>query len=127
MTGDTAMKVSATIISLLIAASVPLVASAAVALPTSASSSLREAAAAPIQVVRHRPSRVHHAPAAQDDESYGAYNSYAGPYSHNGGAGVDNWSHWSPSYHPGWPCIGSSSDASETSAYPAWEMKPACH
>ena len=122
------MKIPATIISLLIAASVPLVASAAVALPSPASSSLREAAAAPIQVVKHRRSRAsQHAPAAQDDnDSYGPYNSYGGPYSHNGGAGVDDWSQWSPSHHPGWPCIGNGSDASETSAYPAWELKPQC-
>jgi len=119
------MKIPATIISLLIAASVPLATSAAVALPSSASSSLREAAATPIQVVKHRRSRVsQHAPAAQD--SYGSYNSYDGPYSHNGGAGVDDWSQWSPSHHPGWPCIGNGSDASETSAYPAWELKPQC-
>src|SRR5262245_16292685 len=120
------MKIPATIISLLIAASLPLAASAAVALPSSASSSLREAAVTPIQVVKHRRSRAHHrvAPAAQDDN--GTYNSYNGPYSRNGGEGVDDWSHWSPSHHPGWPCIGNSSEAAETSAYPAWEMKPQC-
>jgi hypothetical protein len=123
------MKIPSTILSLLIVASVPLVASAAVALPSSASSSLREAAVAPIQAVKHRQSRVHHriAPAAQDDNGYyGAYNSYGGVYNHNGGAGVDDWSHWSPSHHPGWPCIGTGSEGSETSAYPAWEMKPQC-
>ena len=125
------MKIPSAIFSLLIAASVPLAASAAVALPSSASSSLRDAAAAPIEVVKHRQSRAarHHrvAPAAQDDSgTYGAYNSYGGVYNRSGGEGVDDWSHWSPSHHPGWPCIGNGSDASETSAYPAWEMKPQC-
>ena len=118
------MKIPSTIISLLIAASVPLAASAAVALPSSASSSLREAAAAPIQAVRHRQSRApqHHrvAPAAQDN------NGYYGAYNPNGGEGVDDWSHWSPSHHPGWPCISSGSEGGDTSAYPAWEMKPQC-
>jgi len=113
-----------TIISLLLAASLPLVASAAAALPVSASSSLRDAVAAPIQVVKHRPHAPRHdrvAPPAQD--SYG----YSGSYNPNGGEGVDDWSHWSPSHHPGWPCIASGgSDGSETSAYPAWEMKPQC-
>jgi hypothetical protein len=117
------MKIPSTILSLLIAASVPLAASAAVALPSSASSSLRDAAAAPIQSVRHRQrARQHHrvAPTAQDNNgAYGAYNL-------NDGEGFDDWSHWSPSHHPGWPCIGNGSDSSETSAYPAWEMKPQC-
>ena len=124
------MKIPSAIFSLLIAASVPLAASAAVALPSSASSSLRDAAAAPIQIVRHRLRAPQHhrvAPAAQDDNgTYGAYNSYGGVYNRSGGEGVDDWSHWSPSHHPGWPCIGNGSDASETSAYPAWEMKPQC-
>jgi hypothetical protein len=113
-----------TIISLLLAASLPLVASAAAALPVSASSSLRDAAAAPIQAVKHRPHAPRHhrvAPAAQDSDGY------FGSYNPNGGEGVDDWSHWSPSRHPGWPCIASGgSDGSETSAYPAWEMKPQC-
>jgi hypothetical protein len=119
------MKVPSAILSLLIAASVPL-ASAAVALPSSASSSLREVATTPIQVAQHRNSGApqHHrgAPSAEDSNGYyGAYNS-------SGGEGADDWSHWSPSHHPGWPCISSGgSDASETSAYPAWEMKPQCH
>jgi hypothetical protein len=117
------MKVPS-ILTLFVAASVSLAASAAVALPSSASSSLREAAAAPVHVVKHRQhARRHHrvAPAAQD--SYGYY----GSYNSNGGEGVDDWSHWSPSHHPGWPCIASGgSDGSETSAYPAWEMKPQC-
>jgi|SRR5690242_5349413 len=115
------MKMPATIISLLIAASIPLAASAAVALPSSASSSLREAAAAPIQVVKHRKSRVSHnrrsGPTAKDSySSYGSYNL--------NGEGIDDWSHWSPSYHPGWPCV--SGTPSETSAYPAWEVRPQC-
>jgi hypothetical protein len=114
------MKIRTTI-SLLLAAGLPLVTSAAAALPLS--TSLRDTAAAPIQMVKHRQSRPHHrvAPAAQDDnDSYDAYN-------HSGGAGVDDWSHWSPSHHPGWPCIApGGSDGSETSAYPAWEMKPQC-
>jgi hypothetical protein len=120
------MRIPSTIVSLLVAASMPLVASAAIALP-SASSSLRETAAAPIQVVKHR--RAHHraAPEVQENnDSHGGYNDSSGPYSHNGGVGVDDWSQWSPSHHPGWPCISNGSDASETSAYPAWEMKPYC-
>jgi hypothetical protein len=124
------MKIPSAILSLLIAASAPLAASAAVALPSSASSSLRDAAAVPVQIVRHRArARQHHrvAPTAQDDNGYfGAYNSYGGVYNRNGGEGVDDWSHWSPSHHPGWPCIGTGSEGSETSAYPAWEMKPQC-
>jgi hypothetical protein len=112
-------------ISLLIAASLPLAASAAVALPSSASSSLREAAAASIQAVKHHPHvRQHYRVAPESQDSYGSY----GSYNPNGGEGFDDWSHWSPSHHPGWPCIASGgSDASETSAYPAWEMKPQCH
>jgi hypothetical protein len=119
------MKIPSTILSLFITASLPLAASAAVALPLSGSPSLREAAAVPIQIAQHRQSRApqHHgvAPSAQDNNGYyGAYNS-------SGGEGVDDWSQWSPSHHPGWPCISSGgSDASETSAYPAWEMKPQC-
>jgi hypothetical protein len=121
------MKISATILSLIIAASMPLAASAAVALPSSsASSALREAAPAPIQIAEHRQSHApqHHPVAPEALESYGYY----GAYNSSGGEGVDEWSHWSPSHHPGWPCISSSgSDASETSAYPAWEIKPQCH
>jgi hypothetical protein len=117
------MKVPS-ILTLFIATSVSMAASAAVALPSSASSFPREVAAAPIHVVKHRQhARQHHrvAPAAQDN--YGYY----GTYNPTGGEGADDWSHWSPSHHPGWPCIASGgSDGSETSAYPAWEMKPAC-
>ena len=118
------MKIPATIISLLIAASGALAAPAAVALPSSASPSLREAAAAPIQVVEHRRhARRHHRVAPETQDNYG----YHGSYSFNGGEGTDDWSHWSPNHHPGWPCIASGgSDGSETSAYPAWEMKPQC-
>jgi hypothetical protein len=115
------MKIPSAIFSLLIAASVPLAASAAVALPSSASSSLRAAGAAPIQIVRHRPRAPQHHRVAPTD-----HNDYYGSYNRSGGEGVDDWSHWSPSHHPGWPCIGNGSDASETSAYPAWEMKPQC-
>jgi len=121
------MKIPSTIVSLLIAASLPLVTSAAVALPLSASSSLREAAAAPFQVVKHRRAHRRVAPAAEENNDfYGVYNDLSGAYNHNGGAGLDDWSQWSPSHHPGWPCIGNGSDGSETSAYPAWEMKPQC-
>jgi len=112
------MRIPSTIVSLLVATCLPVMASVAVALPSSASSSLREAAVAPIQVAKHRSSRTHHrvAPAVQDDnDSYGAYNE-----------GIDDWSQWSPTHHPGWPCISNSSEAAATSAYPAWEMKPQC-
>jgi hypothetical protein len=123
MIGDPAMKATSTIVSLFIAVCMPLSASAAIAMPLSASSSLRDGAAAPMQMVRHRQSRTlqHHraAPSARDNNGYGTS-------SRNGVVGNDDWSHWSPSHHPGWPCIGSGSDASQTSAYPAWEMKPGC-
>jgi hypothetical protein len=80
---------------------------------------VREAAAAPIQVAQQRGSRTSRAhraaPAARN--SYGYYGAY-------GGQGVEDWSHWSPSYHPGWPCV--SGTPSETSAYPAWEVRPQC-
>src|SRR5262245_13642520 len=116
------MKVPS-VLSLLIAASVSLAASAAVAMPSSASSSLREAALAQIQIAQHRKHVRQHHRAAPAEESYG----YFGTYSPYGGKGTDEWSHWSPSHHPGWPCIASGgSDGSETSAYPAWEMKPQC-
>jgi len=103
-------------------------ASAAIALPVSASSSLRDATGAPIQVVKHRRSQHRRvSPAARDDnDPYGASSSYGGAYNHNGGAGVDDWGHWSPTQHSGWPCIGNGSDGSETSAYPTWELKPQC-
>jgi hypothetical protein len=112
------------ILSLIIVASVPLAASAAAALPASSvSSSLREFVLAPIQIAQHRQHLRRHHRAAPAEESYG----YSGDaYSPNGGEGVNDWSHWSPSHHPGWPCISGGSDGSQTSAYPAWEMKPQC-
>jgi hypothetical protein len=111
------------ILSLIILASVPLAPSAAAALPASSvSSSLREAALSPIQIAQHRHHVRRHRHAAPAQESYGYY---SGAYSANS-EGVNDWSHWSPSHHPGWPCISGGSDGSQTSAYPAWEMRPQC-
>jgi hypothetical protein len=115
------MKLPATIVSLFIATSLPLSATAAIATPLSASSSsLRQAGAAAVEYVQHRQSRTsrhHSVTRAERDNAYGAY-------SYSPGHGIDDWSHWSPSHHPGWPCV--SGDASETSAYPSWEVGPGC-
>jgi hypothetical protein len=117
------MKLSA-ILAGLIAASTALSASAAAAMPLAASASQKNAAALSIETAQHRQSHTARGrvvtpanPGADPDSSYGAY-SYAP------GNGVDDWSHWSQTYHPGWPCVGGPSD--QTSAYPSWEVGPGC-
>jgi hypothetical protein len=78
--------------------------------------SVHEAAAARIQRAQHRQPHTVQAPTVPRNGN-GAYDS----------SELYDWSHWSPSHHPGWPCVStSSSDASHTSAYPAWEVKPGC-
>jgi len=122
--GDSTMKLSVTFAGLLIAAGAALSIPAAVAMPASASASLQKGAALPIEIAQHRQSHTARGrvvtpgnPGADPNSSYGAY-SYAP------GHGVDDWSHWSPTYHPGWPCV--SGPADETSAYPSWEVGPGC-
>jgi hypothetical protein len=51
------------------------------------------------------------------------YNSY-GAYNYAPGHRADDWSQWSPTNHPGWPCVSGPGD--ETSAYPSWEVRPYC-
>lgn len=113
------MKPLAAIAGLLIATSMAL-STSAIALPLSQSALLHETAAPLVQTVQHRRSHTAHrrvvAPVNRDYD-YGAY-SYAP------GHGVDDWSHWSPTHHPGWPCV--SGPADETSAYPSWEVGPGC-
>jgi hypothetical protein len=115
------MKPLATIAGLLIATSMALSTSAAIAVPLSQSASLHKAAVSPVETVRHRhahaPQRHVIAPTQRGDYGDGAY-SYAP------GHGVDDWSQWSPTHHPGWPCV--SGPADETSAYPSWEVQPGC-
>jgi hypothetical protein len=75
--------------------------------------SVHEAAAARVQGAKHRQPHTVQAPAV--------------PRNGNGVYGSSGLYDWSPSHHPGWPCVStSSSDGSQTSAYPAWELKPAC-
>jgi len=75
--------------------------------------SVDEAAAARVQKAQHRQRHTVRAPAVPRDGK-GAYDS----------SGLYDWSHWSPTHHPGWPCVSmSNSDASDTSAYPAWELR----
>jgi hypothetical protein len=120
--GDSTMKLSATFAGLLIAASAALSTPAAIAMPTSAS--LQEAAALRIETVQHRQSHTARdrvvTPGNPDADPYGSY----GAHSYAPGHGVDDWSHWSPTYHPGWPCVRGPSDV--TSAYPSWEVGPGC-
>jgi hypothetical protein len=115
------MKPLATIAGLLIATTMALSTSAAIAVPLSQSASLHKAAASPVETVQHRrshtPQRHVTAPAQRGDYGDGAF-SYAP------GHGGDDWSHWSPTHHPGWPCVGG--EGSQTSAYPSWEVGPGC-
>jgi hypothetical protein len=117
MTWRFTMKPLAAIAGLLIATSMAL-STSAIAVPLSQSASLHDAAAPLVQTVTHHGSHTAHrrvvAPVSRD---YGAY-SYAP------GHGVDDWSHWGPTHHPGWPCI--SPDGRDTSAYPAWEVGSGC-
>jgi hypothetical protein len=113
------MKALATIAGLLIATGMALSTSAAIAVPLQ-SASLHDAAAPLVQTVKHHRSHTAHrrvvAPISRD---YGD-----GAYSYAPGHGVDDWSHWSPTHHPGWPCVSGPPD--ETSAYPSWEVGPGC-
>ena len=115
------MKLSTTLAGLLLATSVALPASASFAIPLSASASPQGAAALPIQTVQQHPrshvARRHVVTPTDPYSSYGAYN-YAP------GHGADDWSQWSPTHHPGWPCVSGPGD--ETSAYPSWEVRPNC-
>jgi hypothetical protein len=120
MTWRFTMKPLATIVSLLIATSAAPSTSVANAVPLSQSTSLHDTATPLVQTVQDRRSHTAHrhvvAPVNRDYD-YGAY-SYAP------GHGVDDWSHWSPTHHPGWPCV--SGPADETSAYPSWEVGSGC-
>jgi hypothetical protein len=122
--GDSTMKLFATFAGLLIAASAALSTPAAVAMPASASASLQKAAAPPIETVQHRRSHTTRGhvvtPANPGADPYSSY----GAYSYAPGHGVDDWSHWSPTHHPGWPCVRGPAD--ETSAYPSWAVGPGC-
>ena len=118
------MKPLAAIAGLLIATGTALSPFAAIAAPLSQSVSLHDAAAPLVQTVQHRRSHTAHrrgvAPFGRD---YGSDYGY-GAYSYAPGHGVDDWSHWSPTHHPGWPCVNGPAD--ETSAYPSWEVGPGC-
>ena len=107
------------LIAISMAFSMALSAPAALAAPLQ-SASLHDAAASLVQTVKHRQSHTAHrrvvAPVSRD---YGD-----GAYSYAPGHGVDDWSHWSPTHHPGWPCVNGPAD--ETSAYPSWEVGPGC-
>lgn len=114
------MKPLATIAGLLIAISMAVSTSAANAAPLSQSASLDKATTSLIETVQHRRSlrsQRHVAAPAYRDNGDSAY-SYAP------GHGMDDWSQWSPTHHPGWPCVSGSAD--ETSAYPSWEVGPGC-
>lgn len=114
------MKPLATIASLLIATSMALSASAAIAVPLSQSASLDKAKTLPIETVQHRGSnRSQRRVVPQAHRDYGD-----GAYSYAPGHGMDDWRQWSPTHHPGWPCVSGSSD--ETSAYPSWEVGSGC-
>jgi hypothetical protein len=111
------MKLSATIAGLLLATSVALPASAAA---LSASASLQSAAALPIQTAQYSRSHVERRHVVTPANPYNSY----GAYSYAPGHGADDWSQWSPTHHPGWPCV--SGPADETSAYPSWEVGRNC-
>jgi len=116
------MKPLAAIAGLLMATSMALSTSAAIAVPLSQSASLHKAATSPVETVRHRRSHTpqrHDTAPAHRDHGYGD-----GAYSYAPGHGVDDWSQWSPTHHPGWPCVSGPGD--ETSAYPSWEVQPGC-
>jgi hypothetical protein len=118
------MKLPAIFAGLLMATSAALSASAAVAMPLPASASLENATALPIETVQYR--RSHTArrhvvtPANPNADPYSSYDAYSDAPGH----GVDERSHWSPTHHPGWPCV--SGPADETSAYPSWAVGPGC-
>jgi hypothetical protein len=112
------MTIPATILSLLVAISAPLQASAAITL----SASPRPGAiATPIETVEYRHAHVAHqhvARPAERDNGYDAHGYWPGH-------GIDDWSHFSLTHHPGWPCIRGGEE-SAASAYPSWETDPGC-
>ena len=114
------MKLPAIVASLFIATGASLPAYVAAAAPISAPPSLREAARVPIETVAQRRSRTPQghlvAPSGYDD-GYRAHGYWPGH-------GIDDWSHWSPSHHPGWPCVSGGSTGK--SAFPSWEVGPGC-
>ncbi len=114
------MKPFATFAALLLATSMALPASTSFAMPRSAAASPQDAAALPIQTVQHPRSHVARRHVVTPANPYGSY----GAYNYAPGHGVDDWSQWSPTHHPGWPCV--SGPADETSAYPSWEVGPNC-
>jgi hypothetical protein len=104
------MRLPTIFVSLFIAASASV---PAAAMPLSAAPSLHATTAPAIETVQYRgPHARYSAPAGRHD-----------PYGH-GSSDIYDWSHWSPSHHPGWPCV--SGDNSTTSAYPTWEVRPYC-
>src|SRR5262245_53396667 len=110
------MKLPAIVSTLFIATGASLPAYVAVAAPISAPQSLREAAGAPIEAVAQRRSRTprsHSVAPSGYDDPYRAYGYWPG-------YGRDDWSHWSPSYHPGWPCVSGGRGGTGESAYPRW-------
>jgi len=78
------------------------------------------AAAAMAAILTFSVVSVHKATAARVQRAQHRQTVQAPAVPQNGNGSYD-WSHWSPSHHPGWPCVGGS-DASATSAYPAWEV-----
>jgi hypothetical protein len=138
------MKLSATIAGLLIAMSMPLPVSATIASTPSALQSLQQAAATPVVTVQHRRARaarrrvvIPAQPGYGAYDGYGAYGAYGGvrpygyppyggyrPYNRMNSSGIYDWNDWSPTHHPGWPCIRG--EESATSAYPSWEVGPGC-
>ena len=117
------MKLSATIAGLLIAMSASLPASAAIALE-SESPPVLKAAATPVASVRHRHARMAHHRAVAPSERDDGHGAYGFRSSRMNSSGIYDWSRWSPTHHPGWPCI--SGEESATSAYPSWEVGPGC-
>jgi hypothetical protein len=116
------MKLPAIITSLFIATGASLPGSVAAAAPTSAPPSLREAGRVPIETVVQRRSRK---PRGHLVEPFG-YNDDYRAYGYWPGHGIDDWSHWSPSYHPGWPCVSGGRGSTGKSAYPSWEVGRGC-
>jgi hypothetical protein len=57
---------------------------------------------------------------------YAGYGDGYRAYGYWPGQGNDNWSHWSPSYHPGWPCVSGGRGTTGKSAYPSWEVGRGC-
>jgi hypothetical protein len=103
------MKLASAILALCITAGASLPALAA--MPASPNAAVSEAVV--VVPVRAAPHRFPHAAPRLGRNAHGS-----------DGFGPNDWSHWSRSYHPGWPCV--SGDSSMTSAYPTWEVRPYC-